>query len=809
MAVSFDLNILPLYRVKGKEWPQLPGLLTALPPKRAARGREGDRLLVYLAISGNVPFPSTEYNRLTAMLAERFYKSPGTVTSALRAAAEGVNQFLMERNVRTQGKNQHVLGRLVMGVLRGSQIFLAQCGPTHVFHLSEGGVQHIHEGGNESRSLGSSQSTPIYFSQADLKPGNLLVACAALPAGWDEALQMGGHGGLESLRRKLLSASGDDLNGLLIQARPGKGLLNLLSAPRPAEEPAPVLPAANEPAEPASSPAPQGDRPAGAPSERPTSQVVSSQPASRFARLVTGQDGQQPAAEGESAPAAAGRSTVREEAASHPVRPLPRPAAGPESPVSRAGRFVAPRMSGGEIPEIIRPASPKRQQMFRGLAKSLRGVRVFLHNTGERLRAFLPNLLPDLRSEEPKVTGASLAFLAIAIPVLVVTVALVFYNQHGKTASYQENYDQASAAAEWAAVQTDPANVRVGWERTLYYLDLAEQYQETDDSRRLRLQAQTALDNLDNILRLSFAPAIVNGVSRSVVVTEMAATATDLYLLDGTRGAVLRYYAGSQGYQADQAFVCQPGVYNDVAVGTLIDIMAAPKINPYNATLLALDANGVLLYCFPSPLQPIAVQLAIPELGWRGIRGFTLDMTTNYLYVLDPSGSAIWYYAPDNEGKYTSLPILFFGEQVPASMETVIDFATNGSDMYLLFEDGHVTACTLIVFQGAPKRCVDPVQFEDNRPEHQAGERIIDAAFTHMMFAEAPDQSLYFFEPYAQAVYRFSPRSDSLILLNQFRAAEEQRAVMTENTAMAMAINPNRSLFISVTGQVFYAVDVP
>jgi len=272
---------------------------------------------------------------------------------------------------------------------------------------------------------------------------------------------------------------------------------------------------------------------------------------------------------------------------------------------------------------------------------------------------------------------------------------------------------------------------------------------------------------------------------------------------------VLRYYAGSQGYQADQAFVCQAGVYNDVVVGALIDIMAAPKVNPYNATLMALDANGALLYCFPSPLQPIAVQLATPELGWRGIGGFTLDMTTNYLYVLDPPGSAIWYYAPDNEGKYTSLPILFFGEQVPANMGAVIDFATNGSDMYLLFEDGHVTACTLIVFQGVPKRCVDPVQFEDNRPEHQAGERIIDAAFTHMMFTEAPDQSLYFFDPYAQAVYRFSPRSDSLILLNQFRAAEDQRAAMTTNAAMAMAINPNRSLFISVTGQVFYAVDVP
>jgi hypothetical protein len=152
---------------------------------------------------------------------------------------------------------------------------------------------------------------------------------------------------------------------------------------------------------------------------------------------------------------------------------------------------------------------------------------------------------------------------------------------------------------------------------------------------------------------------------------------------------------------------------------------------------------------------------------------------------------------------------MFFGAQVPADMASTMDLVTNGADLYLLFTDGHVTACTLLEFQGVPKRCSDPVQFADNRPDRTAGVTITDAYFTQMTFAEAPDQALYMFDPTAQAVYRFSPRTDSLILQGQFRASEEDRAKMLSSEASAMTISPNRFIFISVNGQVYYAVDVP
>ncbi len=186
-----------------------------------------------------------------------------------------------------------------------------------------------------------------------------------------------------------------------------------------------------------------------------------------------------------------------------------------------------------------------------------------------------------------------------------------------------------------------------------------------------------------------------------------------------------------------------------------------------------------------------------------------MDATSGDLYILDPTANAIWYYVPDGEGKYTTLPVMFFGAQVPKDMASAVDFATNGSDLYLLFMDGHAVACTLRIFEGVPKRCSDPAYYIDNRPERVPGVTIPDAYFTQMTFAEAPDQGLYFFDPLTQAVYKFSPRTDSLILQSQFRAGEDTRSIMLASTATAMAISPNRHIFISVSGQVYVAADVP
>ena len=96
--MTLDLTLSPLYRINGQEIASLPGVLAITPPPNAARGREKDRLLVYLLLTGNSTFSTSEYMQVSIDAANVFYQSSGSLTSALRAASESVNKTLLERN---------------------------------------------------------------------------------------------------------------------------------------------------------------------------------------------------------------------------------------------------------------------------------------------------------------------------------------------------------------------------------------------------------------------------------------------------------------------------------------------------------------------------------------------------------------------------------------------------------------------------------------------------------------------------------------------------------------------------------------
>jgi len=431
-------------------------------------------------------------------------------------------------------------------------------------------------------------------------------------------------------------------------------------------------------------------------------------------------------------------------------------------------------------------------------------VRTGMHRVSNGINKFLPNLLPGSKETESEIAGSSLAFFAIAIPLIVVTVAALVYTRYGRVTQYQENYDKALEQAAQAHGQTDPADVRLAWDSTIYYLDQADNYQVTQDSLNLRQEAQAALDNLDGIVRLDFHPAIVGGLDRTVQITRMAATTTDLYLLDASHGGVIRAVLGTQGYEVDTSFVCGPGKYDTTTVGNLIDIEVLQMSNNYNARIIAIDASGNLLYCGFN-MQPVAAPLSPPSLGWQNISAFSLDTDGKNLYVLDPLGNNVWLYQ-GSFGQFSGLPTLFFGEQVPQDMKSSIDIAANNSDLYLLFGDGHVSACPASHFSDNPLRCTDPVTFVDNRPERQSGPQINDAIFNQMTFTAAPDPLLYMLEPLTRAVYYFSPRSDSLELRGQFRAGLAQ---VFDGSATAMTVGPNHYIFFSIGYQVFFATNAP
>jgi hypothetical protein len=238
--------------------------------------------------------------------------------------------------------------------------------------------------------------------------------------------------------------------------------------------------------------------------------------------------------------------------------------------------------------------------MAKVLVGGIQSGRRLNERVGAFMQKFVPRLLPNKVSKKPLMLPTSvMIFMAIVIPVLVVTAASVVYLQFGQSIQYDELYGQALSIRAQAISETDPGRQRDAWQNVLTFLDKAEEYRETQESQALRNEARANLDNLMGVVRLEFMPAFANGVGNSRQISRMAASESDLYMLDAQEGDILHASFTGRSLELDGTFNCQPGSYSGYQVGTLVDILALPKVNAVNATVLGIDGSGNLLYCAP------------------------------------------------------------------------------------------------------------------------------------------------------------------------------------------------------------------
>jgi hypothetical protein len=292
-------------------------------------------------------------------------------------------------------------------------------------------------------------------------------------------------------------------------------------------------------------------------------------------------------------------------------------------------------------------------------------------------------------------------------------------------------------------------------------------------------------------------------------VTHMAASDTEIYLLDNARGNVIRGVLNGSIYDTDPNFKCEPGNYENVQVGPLVDMLALPRSNSTGATLMGIDANGNVLYCAPGE-TPWATALQIPDVGLRQITSIAFE--ANNLYVLDASGRAVWVYfgGPDIEfaGK---LPYFFFEEQIPAALDQaigiVVSVTADTTDLYLLHSDGHLTTCTSYVNPLSSFSCTDQL-FIDTRPGYQSGATLADGIFSQIAFTGTPTHLMALLQPHTQSVFRFSARA--LELQNQVQPLAGKKSSLPPGMPItAMAYSPNEVLFIFVGHQLYFAAIVP
>ncbi len=841
---AFDLTILNLYRINGQEWPLLPGLLAQNPPKKLARGRDQDRLLVYLTMAGNVSYSNSEYEQIVGQVAETFYDTAGSLTFALKTAAEALNTYLVDRNMKSTGKGLYSTGSLVLCSLRGDSMYIVQCGPTHVYHLS-GDSQHLNNPQLAGKGLGLSQTAHLYFAHITLAPGDSLLLCASLPPNWDKSLsEARSSAALDITRRRLLAITNTDVGALLVKVSEGSGAMNIIRAVKdaplqPAEPAALVEPEALPASQPLPIPVPVSSAlavtlqspPDAAQEKPPAVEPVVIEPA---AESVPAGDGAPEASEpapqsSPSAPESVETAKIDTLADQNPVETIPALTTEPSLPENTTTPLLQPAADEQvQVPVPVRTTrktqastSPQiRAGVINSLRAAARSLALFIQRGRALTQKFtalgeknIARLLPgdDEDQQDSLFSRSWPLFIAIAIPVLLVVAARVVYFQLGYKAQYEIYFNRANLAASQTLVDSNPTTQRVQWQETLGWLDKADLYQTTSsaESQQLRQQAQSALDGLDRVVRVEFSPAFdLSTFPKNLLITRMIASDSDIYMLDNLTGVVIRGMYNNHNFTLDGSFKCGSGNWDGIQVGKLIDIIILPRSNPKAATILGIDASGNLLYCIPGK-PPTTSFLQIPDKGWMGITAIAYD-TYNSLYVLDAAGHAVWMYYGDAEFEFRDKPFFYFQDQVPVMMEQAIGMAINGDDLYLLHQDGHMTTCTFSRLDVSPTRCNDPAVYIDPRPGYQGGMRLGDTVFSQITFTSAPDPSVALLEPEprSQAVYRFGARS--LELQNQIRAGTSKNDHLPKGAVItAMALSPNKILFFAVNGQIFFAQNVP
>ena len=762
-----DLNIYPLARQNDHDLHELAGVHAAIPPRRPARGRAPDRLILHFALEGGALFSSEQSKQILERLAQIYYKTGGSVTAAMRTVAETLNQQLLDRNLREAGSGRQFVGLLSIVVLREERAFIAQAGPMHAYLITAGEIKHIHDPALARRGLGIARTAPLFYSQVELSVDDILLLSAQSPTGWsEEALQSLVAQGPDNLHQRILAISGPNLEAALIQVRSGPGKIYQLK-PKTTPVPTVVESAASEQA-----------------FLQPAAEEAAPGGISGPAELIAEPDL-------EVAP-------PEEDILEPEMRPEIEEIQEPVHPTRRQYAPAPTRQSapGSATPPQVRER-PKGGLASRALARIGGAFWTTLGSLASGVSSLLRRMLPD--ESIFTLPGPVMALIAVTIPLVVVSAATVVYFRRGRAAQFEIYYAQAMQAAGYAQAQTDPQARQQAWASVLTYLDQADQYQSSQDSVNLRASALRDLDALDLTTRLAFQPAIAGEIPADAQITRITASEEELYLLNATDGSVLRAFAVARGYELDPSYQCGPGLVGSQDAGPVVDIGLLSNNSAGEATLLGMDANGYTLMC-QAGKPPIFTPMAPPATGWGKPQAFTLSLDGTY--VLDPQVNAVWIYWNND---LSQPPQLFFSEEVPA-MANVIDLAVDGNDLFLLHADGRMTQCTFSELEVSPTRCVDPLPYTDTRPGREGQAFASPPAFTQILATQPPDPSLLILEPERQSIYLFSLR---LTFQRQYRPEIQPGSSLRSAAlpaATAFGISPDkRFVFMAFGNQVSYA----
>ncbi len=124
----YDLNLIPISTRYGQQQARWIGFQAFQPPRRAARSRSEDLLILYLTTNADEHISDTMRQAWLDELSQAFYKTGGSVTSALKALVESLNQTLLDGNLQHPQATGALTAALNLVVMHGQHVYIAQSG---------------------------------------------------------------------------------------------------------------------------------------------------------------------------------------------------------------------------------------------------------------------------------------------------------------------------------------------------------------------------------------------------------------------------------------------------------------------------------------------------------------------------------------------------------------------------------------------------------------------------------------------------------------------------------------------------------
>ena len=750
----FDLNLISLSYDDGKLQDETLGFYATSAPKRSARGRQEDSLIIFLTLKDSKLLSPQSQTELLERLSSVFFKTSGSVTLAMRMVIDTLNISLLERNLKLVEDRDRISAFLNLAVIHRDTLFISQCGITHALLINKGDLIHFFDVDIGKRGLGLSRSPKIRYFQHAVEDGDYLIISPEPSESWNQDnLVSQGRPGIEQLWRRLHHKMPLNQHAGLIQLHAGEGSVNII---RPKWE-------RNG----------QSSSPTGAEPVRKNDLVRDISPPKPVPEAVN------PVIKSD-------EETVEFMEKVQPI--ATENAAFPKVEFEKAE----------DDPQTKSSVQLEKLELagLKGLSMSFDWLRRAKNIVTTFFKDLMGKISPIAGANQPKLSRGTMFFIAIVIPLLVVAVAVSVYVARGKEQQYLYYFSQAQAAVANAQIASDVETQRSVWGQALIWADQASDYRDSEELRALITQAQSALDELDGAERLAFQPAIVGELYNEIDIRHIIALGSDLYLLDASQGRVIHLTLGGNGYEVDAGFICQAGQYGSITVGNLVDVVSIPINNEFRAPVLAVDSSGNILYCTTGK-EPEARSLVTPSQGWGAIQSMAYD--SQRLFLLDPGENAIWVYE-GSASVFETAPRFYF-EGFPLDVSTVVDITNNGDELYMLHNDGHLASCIASGFEFAPIKCTDPEPYHDER----VGVRSLnlpELQFNQVLYSPPPDPSIFLLAPGYADIYQFSLRLN----LNRIYRPNFGEYDVEGKEATAFAIAANRRAFLAFGYQLFYAV---